>query len=55
MAEISCAKCNAMTTRGGYAIWKIVVAILFFPIGLLILLTGRDPTRCSSCGFTWEA
>ena len=55
MAQVSCPKCNSLTSRRGFPVWAIVVAICFFPLGLLALLTGRKPTRCSNCGFTWQA
>lgn len=55
MAQISCPKCQAMATRGGIPAWQIIVAICFFPIGLLALLGGRKPTSCPDCGYTWQA
>lgn len=53
MAEVTCPKCGKMTNRGGFAAWQIIVAICFFPLGLLALLAGRKPTTCSSCGNTF--
>ena len=35
MAQLTCPKCQQQTSRGGIPLWQIVVAILFFPIGLL--------------------
>lgn len=55
MAIVTCPKCSNPTRLGGFPIWEIVVAIIFFPVGLLALLAGRKPTVCSSCGFTWRA
>jgi len=55
MAVVSCPKCSQMTAQGGIPAWQIIVAICFFPIGLLALLAGREPTRCSSCGHTWQS
>jgi len=55
MAQLSCPKCNEMATRGGFKGWQIIVAICFFPIGLLALLADREPTKCPSCGHTWQA
>ena len=55
MSQISCPKCNEMATRGGFATWQIIVAICFFPIGLLALLIGREPTKCPKCGHSWAA
>jgi hypothetical protein len=54
MAQISCPKCGNMTNRSGYPVWAIIVAICFFPIGLLALLVGREPTRCGHCGNVWQ-
>ncbi|MEE9613851.1 MAG: DUF2367 domain-containing protein [Thermodesulfobacteriota bacterium] len=55
MADISCPKCSHLTKRGGFATWQIVVAILFFPIGLVALSGGRKPTVCSGCGHTFAS
>lgn len=55
MANLSCPKCGQLTKRAGFKTWQILVAICFFPMGLLALLAGRKPTQCSSCGHTWEA
>jgi len=54
MALVSCPKCNTPTHTAGYPAWVILVAICFFPLGLLALLAGRKPTRCGNCGFVWE-
>jgi hypothetical protein len=50
MALISCPKCSKSTAQSGFAAWQIIVAICFFPLGMLALLAGRKPTICSSCG-----
>lgn len=55
MAQVSCPKCNTLTPLGGYPTWAIVVAICFFPVGLLALLAGRNPTVCSNCGMSWQS
>jgi hypothetical protein len=55
MAMISCPKCTTLTPQAGFPTWAIIVAICFFPIGLLALLAGRKPTTCGQCGFTWTA
>ena len=34
--------------------WAIVVAICFFPLGLLALLAGRSPATCTHCGHTFS-
>jgi hypothetical protein len=55
MAQITCPRCGNLANRGGYPVWAIVVAICFFPIGLLALLVQREPTKCPSCGNIWQA
>jgi len=55
MALISCPKCSQQTPQSGFPVWEIVVAICFFPLGLLALLAGRKPTSCSHCGHTWQS
>ena len=50
MALITCPQCKITTMRAGFPVWAIIVAIVFFPIGLLALLAGRKPTKCHSCG-----
>jgi len=54
MAQVTCPKCSTLTNQGGYPTWAIIVAICFFPVGLLALLAGRSPTVCRSCGFGWQ-
>jgi hypothetical protein len=44
-------RCN----RAGYPAWVIIVAICFFPVGLLALLAERKPTTCSNCPNVWQA
>jgi len=55
LAAVSCPKCNTLNQQAGWPAWVIVVAICFFPIGLLALLSGRKPTVCRQCGFAWNA
>ncbi|WP_081483219.1 DUF2367 domain-containing protein [Aquimarina agarilytica] len=55
MAQLSCPKCENLTKRGGFRAWQIIVAICFFPVGLLALLADRSPTQCNKCGHTWQA
>jgi hypothetical protein len=55
MAVVSCPKCSALTEKGGYQTWQIVVAVCFFPIGLLALLAEKKPSRCHSCNYTWSS
>ena len=55
MSQISYPKCSALATLGCIPAWQIIVAICFFPIGLLALLGGRKPTECPSCKYTWQA
>ena len=54
MANISCPKCSQLAVQGGFPAWQIFVAICFFPLGLLALLAGRNPTVCGSCNHTWQ-
>jgi hypothetical protein len=42
-----------MAKRGGFKGWQILVAICFFPIGLLALMADREATKCPKCGNTW--
>ncbi len=49
MSVISCPSCGGQTARAGFAAWQWIVSICFFPIGLLSLLAGRQPTTCSHC------
>lgn len=53
MAQVSCPKCSTQTTLGGVPAWQVVVAVCFFPIGLLALLGGREPSVCPSCRHSW--
>jgi hypothetical protein len=55
MAQLSCPKCSELTNRGGFKPWQIIVAVCFFPIGLLALLADRNPTKCLKCGTAWQA
>ena len=54
MANISCPKCGELTNKGGYKAWQIIVAVCFFPLGLLALLADRNPTTCQKCGHSWQ-
>ena len=55
MAIVSCPKCSHQATQGGVPAWQIIVAICFFPLGLLALLAGRNPTTRPSCGHIWQS
>ena len=56
MADIvTCPKCTNNVQRGSYPIWVIIVAIIFFPIGLLALLAGRQASVCAACGNAFVA
>ncbi len=55
VATVSCPKCGSLTSQGGFPAWVIIVAICFFPVGLLALLAGRKPTQCGNCGTIWQA
>jgi hypothetical protein len=53
VATISCPRCSAQAQHGGFPAWQWIVAICFFPIGLLAFLAGRNPSTCSGCGYSW--
>ena len=55
MALVSCPKCSKGTTQGGFPAWQIIVAICFFPLGLLALLAGRNPTTCMHCHHMFQS
>lgn len=52
---LSCPKCGEMAKKGGYPQWVPWVCVCLFPVGLVALLTERNPTECPSCGHTWQA
>lgn len=52
---VICPRCGQPAKKGGYQAWQIIVAIIFFPIGLLALLADKEPSTCPSCGFVWRA
>lgn len=51
---LSCPQCGAMAKRGAYPGWVIWVCVCAFPLGLVALLTEKNPTQCPSCGHTWQ-
>ena len=53
MKVLSCPKCQTPAVRGTFGFLPFLIAVLLFPIGLLALLAGRNPTTCPSCGFSW--
>ena len=55
MAMVSCPKCSKQTSQAGCPAWEILVAICFFPLGLLALLAGRNPTTCEHFGPTGQS
>ena len=55
MAMVTCSHCSKATKQAGFPAWEIIVAILFFPLGLLALLAGRKPTTCVHCHKTFSA
>jgi hypothetical protein len=48
-----CPKCGEPTRRGQFAVWQFILVVCFFPLGLLALLAGRQPSVCSRCGRSW--
>ena len=51
--SISCPKCGGKVERGGFRTWQILLCIFLFPIGLIALAAGREPSICKKCGYTW--
>lgn len=52
---ISCPKCGKFIKRGSFRGRQILLSIFLFPIGLLFLLAGREPSRCTNYGHSWIA
>jgi hypothetical protein len=52
MAITPCPKCSTLTKEGGFRGWQILLSILIFPIGLVFLLAGKQPSTCLGCGTT---
>ena len=50
-----CPKCKQLTPKSGYKAWQIIVAICFFPLGLIALDMDGKTTTCKNCGYTWLA
>ena len=53
-AVTTCPKCGKPARRGQFAVWQFILVVCFFPIGLLSLLAGRQPSECPQCGHSWE-
>lgn len=53
--EISCPKCHLPTKQAGFSPWIWLVAVCFFPMGLLAFVAGRDPTECRHCHNVFKA
>jgi hypothetical protein len=47
-------KCNQLTPAGGYKAWQIIVAVCFFPIGLIALDLDKKVTICKHCGYRFQ-
>ncbi|MDR0822403.1 MAG: hypothetical protein LBN20_01295 [Endomicrobium sp.] len=54
MAIIKCPKCGNLIQKGNFAAWQIILAICFFPVGLVSFLAGRGPTTCHHCNTTFN-
>ena len=50
---ITCPRCGEQAVAGGIKAWQIIVAICFFPIGLLALIV-KNPNNCPKCGNIWQ-
>jgi len=46
MSNTYCPKCKALTKKGGYKAWQIIVSICFFPLGLIALDADGKTTAC---------
>jgi len=55
MANTYCPKCNELTHKGEYKAWQIIVAVCFFPIGLIALDADRKISTCKKCGYKWQS
>jgi hypothetical protein len=55
MGNTYCPRCKTLTKKAGYNAWQIIVAICFFPLGLIALDADGKPTTCRKCGYTWQA
>jgi hypothetical protein len=53
MSMISCPKCSKPAQQGSFHTWQIIVAICFFPVGLIALLLEKQPSKCMDCGHMW--
>jgi hypothetical protein len=53
-APVKCVQCGAITPRGRFATWQVLVSIFFFPLGMLSLFLGRKATTCRNCGYSWQ-
>jgi len=51
---VTCVQCGAITPRGRFAAWQVLVSICFFPLGLLSLFLRRKATTCRNCGHCWQ-
>lgn len=55
MGNTYCPRCKTLTKKAGYHAWQIIVAICFFPLGLIALDADGKLTTCRKCGYTWQA
>ena len=51
---VICPLCRQPTEPPQFPSWVIWVCILFFPLGLLALLVGKNPATCQKCGRTFR-
>ena len=47
-------KCKQLTLENGYHFWQILVAICFFPLGLIALDLDKKETVCNHCGYRFQ-
>jgi len=54
MKNVYCPKCKNLTPEKGYKVWQILVAICFFPLGLIALDLDKKVTVCKHCGYAFQ-
>jgi hypothetical protein len=50
-----CPRCREWVDEANPPTWTIVVAVCFFPLGLIAPFAIKQPTVCSRCGYRFEA
>lgn len=55
MDRACCPHCGSWVEQARYPTWTIVVAVCFFPLGLLAPILCKQPTVCTRCGAYFSA